>query len=146
MHKISLREAFLSPLWDPQINGGSAILFNDALDDELRWRWTPQGVYTAKSAYSILMTGGRVKWEFWKIWNYSIPPSVKIFIFLLLKGKLLTKDVMHRRNFNCTLDCVMWRDCQLETALHLLFNCSYSRAIWDKLANYAGTSIVVSGN
>lgn len=146
LHKISLREAYCSPLWDPMFNGGLPILFNDAVEDELRWRWTPQGVYTAKSAYSMLMTAGGVKWEFCKIWKYSIPPSVRIFIFLLQEDKLLTRDVMHRRNFNCNLDCVMCRTGHSETAIHLFFNCSYSKSVWEKLETYAGTSILVRGN
>lgn len=101
------------------------------------------GIYTAKSVYSVLMTGGRIKWHLRKIWKFSVPLSVDVFTYLLLQGKLLTKDVMQKRNFNCPFNCVLCQDCQLETAMHLLFLCSYSKTIWDNLATYASTSLMV---
>ncbi|XP_078159587.1 uncharacterized protein LOC144555214 [Carex rostrata] len=142
-HRISLRDASTTPLWDSLIPIRQIPTFVDVVEDELKWRWTAQGTYTAKSVYSVLVGVGRVKWHFRKIWNFSIPPTIKVFIFLLLQGKLLTKDVMQRRNFGCTLECVLCQDCQLETAVHLFFKCNYASAIWDKLASDTGTDLVV---
>lgn len=75
--------------------------------DELRWNLTTDGVYSAKSAYAILANGGKLTWHFEYAWHYHIPPPVRVFIFLLLQHKILTRDVLLYRGFNCSLPCVM---------------------------------------
>lgn len=119
----------------------SNLIFNDELDI-LNWNWSSTGLYTAKSFYLVMMTGGRMLCLFHKIWKYAIPPSVRIFMRLLLQCKILTGDVMQRRNFNCQLNCTMCTSGCLETALHLLFLCPYAIGIWHRVSSYPGTEIV----
>lgn len=102
-------------------------------DDVLRWRWTETGIYTANSAYTIMISAGKIGWRHVNIWKFAIPPTVKLFLFLLIKGKVLTRDVMTRRKFRCEEECAMC-DLQLvETALHLFVQCTYAQAIWRRL-------------
>jgi zinc-binding in reverse transcriptase len=40
------------------------------------------------------------------IWNLKIPLKVKIFIWLALQGKMLTKDVLLCRGWSGSASCV----------------------------------------
>lgn len=113
-------------------------------DDILRWRWTANGQYSANSLYVVMTSGGLIAWRFTEIWKYSIPPSVRVFLFLLLRDKLLTKETMLRRQFNCNGDCVLCATNQLESALHLFFRCVYSIRIWEGICAYLGVPILVN--
>lgn len=65
--------------------------------------------------------------------------TVKVFIYLLLKDRLLTREVMIYRNFNCTdTQCPLCDTGILESALHLFFECPFSKAIWDRLSDILG--------
>lgn len=100
------------------------------------------GEYTAKSFYDLVASGGKVRCEFSFTWTLKIPPTVRIFAFLWLKGKLLTHDVMERRGFICNRDCVLCQSHSLETALHLFFQCSYARTLWSTIAVLLGYRMV----
>lgn len=102
------------------------------------------GDYSAKSIYQTLAMGDRVNWEFNVTWRYEIPPSVKIFVFLLLKDKLLTREVLMRRNFNLPdSSCPLCNTGDLETSLHLFFQCKYIGRIWGKVAQLVNNNILV---
>ena len=66
--------------------------------DIIRWKWTSHGQYTAKSVYRTIMGEGRAIDSIRVVWKYKIPQTVKIFSYLLLKGKILTRDVLQQRN------------------------------------------------
>lgn len=83
-------------------------------------------------------------WRFKHIWKLPIPPSTKVFLFLMLRDKLLTKEVMLRRQFNCSVACVLCDSNQLETATHLFLQCEYARAIWEGIGNFLGTTMLVN--
>ncbi|XP_078173283.1 uncharacterized protein LOC144567103 [Carex rostrata] len=110
------------------------LLFNDERD-ELQWNWGP--TYSAKTVYALLMGGGRIAWSFKQIWKYRIPPTVRIFIHLLLSGKILTRDVMQRRNFNCPLHCELCNGTARESAIHLFFECNYAIQTWSGVVHAA---------
>lgn len=94
-HACSLQKAFSRfPL---------TISLSEGQLDELRWKWSTSGDYSAKSIYQVLVTAGRIKWEFNSIWRYAVPPSVQIFVFFLLKDRLLIREVLLRRHFNLTV-------------------------------------------
>lgn len=56
----------------------------------------------------------------------------------------MTKEIMQRRQFNCNGDCVLCESNQLESALHLFFQCGYSIRIWEGISAYLGTPILVN--
>lgn len=115
--------------------------------DELTWRWAASGSYTAKSAYHILIQGGLVRWQFWCTWCYYIPPTVKLFLFLLLKDKLLTREVLQRRSFNCPdIFCPMCDSGAVETSLHLFFQCQHSLRIWNMVEYLLNLTILAPGS
>lgn len=119
---------------NPALMHDQDLLFNEE-SDELQWNWGP--TYSAKAVYVLLMGGGRIAWPFKQIWKYHIPPTVRIFIHLLLLGKILTRDVMQRRNFNCPLHCELCNGIAQESAIHLFFECNYAIQTWSKVVHAA---------
>lgn len=113
-------------------------------DDELCWRWSQNGQYSASSLYAMMTTAGLVAWRFTRIWKFSIPLSIKIFLYLMLKDKLLTKEVMLRRQFDCDESCVLCDSNCIESAYHLFFQCDFARRIWDGITQYLGSHILVN--
>ena len=105
-------------------------------DDSLVWRWTHSGTYSANSVYKVMIGAGKIGWHLVNIWKLRVPPTVRLFLFLLLKGKVLTKDVMRRRKFNCDPRCEMCNHNLPETAIHLLFSCRFAANIWSKLGRH----------
>lgn len=95
----------------------------------------------------MLIGGGLIEWEFKVIWKSNIPPSVKVFTYLLLKNRLLTREILVHRNFNPSeTGCPLCENDILESALHLFFNCPYSLEIWHKLSNHMGDALLVQGS
>lgn len=114
--------------------------------DELTWRFNSNGQYSTASIYKMLISGGLIKWEFKAIWKYSIPPTVKVFRYLLLKERLLTREVMIYRNFNCTdTVCSLCDTGVLESAIHLFFECPFAKAIWNSLSCFLGDEFLGRG-
>lgn len=120
MQGISLREMLTKWPLVLSVPVNSIPVFNDQ-EDLLIWRWSQDGRYSSASVYKILSSAGKVKWRFMVIWRSFAPSKVRIFTYLLLHNRLLTREGMPRRNMNCDEQCPMCSDCQLETAFHLIF-------------------------
>lgn len=116
------------------------------MEDNISWRWGSGNEYSAKSFYDLVVAGGKTRWKFDYTWQLRLPPTVRIFCFLCLKGKILTHDVMLRRGMQCDLECVMCQSCHLETALHLLFHCEYATNFWMWYSGILGYSIMHISN
>lgn len=71
------------------------------------------------------------------VWKLHIPPRVHIFLWLLSKNKLLTRDNLAKRRKledNTCLFCA-----ETETVHHLFFGCVVAQQIWVGLAEIDGT-------
>jgi zinc-binding in reverse transcriptase len=112
--------------------------------DSIEWRWAENKQYTAKSAYEKLSGGGKIKDANVQIWKTKTPPTVTIFCFLLLRGKILTRDVLSKQKIHCQMNCVMCLNCGMETAIHLLFRCEYAASVWDELNRRMGFQCVLN--
>lgn len=57
-----------------------------------------------------------------------LPHKAKVFLWLVLHNKILTKDNLSKRNWKGNLNCVF---CGLPESIdHLFFQCSVARFIW----------------
>lgn len=132
---ISLQEAFSDG--SPVISSftGTIPVLND-LQDRSEWRQSANGEYSAGSVYKILITARKIKWGFVEIWKASAPSKVKIFSLLLLKYRLLAREMLNRRGMNCEVHCVMCDDGAVETANHLFFHCRNAMEVWSQFANF----------
>ena len=62
------------------------------------------------------------------VWKLKIPLKVKIFIWLLHRGVILTKDNLAKRNWKGSKQCCFCIDD--ETIAHLFFGCDMARLFW----------------
>lgn len=56
--------------------------------------------------------------------------------------KLLTRDTLRRRGMHIQLNCVLCRNCPVESVLHLLYLCPYSVTVWFEVTKIIDTPIM----
>jgi hypothetical protein len=61
------------------------------------------------------------------LWRIKLPLKVKIFLWFLFKGVILTKDSLIERNWHRTESCCF---SNRETIQHLFFDCVLARFVW----------------
>jgi hypothetical protein len=67
-----------------------------------------------------------------QIWQIKLPVKIKIFMWYLLKGVVLTKDNLTTRNWQGSSKCGF---CNLdETIQHLFINCYFAHFTWRLLS------------
>jgi zinc-binding in reverse transcriptase len=76
--------------------------------DSLQWKLTNHGTYTVNSFYNFFAGFGKTRFIFAPMWKTRVPPSVKIFFYLLLNDRLLTQQIsVRRRIINSASGCLM---------------------------------------
>lgn len=66
-------------------------------------------------------------------WKLPIPYKIKIFIWLVARNKILTKQNLHRRGWVGDTKCQFCQ--QTETTNHLFLTCSLTQQIWFWMGN-----------
>ncbi|KAJ4787764.1 RNA-directed DNA polymerase (reverse transcriptase)-related family protein [Rhynchospora pubera] len=107
----------------------SSIEFHPG-DDIPRWRWARKGAFTAKSAYSILRDPGMRSPYYNHLWKAKAPLKVKIFFWIALLDRLLTRENMHYKGWAVPRDCVLCQN-NFETGLHLFAQCPFAGYVWN---------------
>ncbi|KAL8160998.1 hypothetical protein V2J09_012487 [Rumex salicifolius] len=104
--------------------------------DSLRWNASPDGDYSVRSAYSLLdvssLSGSVDSVVFARIWKLGVPEKIRCFIWLVLRGVILTNAERKRRHM-CPSD---FCDCcpnQSESLIYLFRDCSKTSPIWNIL-------------
>ena len=94
--------------------------------DVFVWNLNATGIFTVKSMYAALINNGeRVSQD---IWQTKLPMKIKIFMWYLKRGVILTKDNLARRNWQGDKLCSL---CHLpETIQHLFFDCYNAKFLW----------------
>jgi hypothetical protein len=94
--------------------------------DGFFWGLKASGVFTVESMYAALINNGvRVSQD---IWQTKLPMKIKIFMWYLKRGVILTKDNLARRNWHGDKTCCVCHS--LETLQHLFFDCVYAKFLW----------------
>ena len=74
------------------------------------------------------------------IWKSCVPYRVKVFVWLVIHGKVNTFDLVQKRNPNMALSpawCVLCRK-DNESIDHLLIHCQVANGLWAQLRREAG--------
>ena len=101
------------------------ICLNDSRDNVI-WLLDKKG-FSVKSLYLNCRNNlGRVPYMF--IWNAKIPQRIKVFLWLLLRDRILSKANLSKRNWQGNINCT-WCDC-LETTQHIFFDCQIAKFTW----------------
>ena len=111
-------------------------------EDEIRWKWTADGNYTAKSAYNIQFSGAYCTFDAKAIWRAKTEGKHRFFAWLLVQNKLLTADKLIKRNWQCNPTCPLC-DQAPETAQHLCLNCVYAQEVWVLVAQWTEGLVAV---
>jgi hypothetical protein len=77
--------------------------------------------------YKALITDTRVR-DNMVLWKLKVPLHIKIFLWYLKQGVVLTKDNLIRRNWNGNKQCVFCS--QHESIQHLFFDCHFAKFLW----------------
>ncbi|KAJ4789773.1 RNA-directed DNA polymerase (reverse transcriptase)-related family protein [Rhynchospora pubera] len=112
----------------------SSITTSDTRDTCF-WKWNSSGCFTVKSAYKALAFAGKIDFQAALIWRAKLPPSIRIFTFLLFQDRLLTQDALLKRNILLQHGCSLCEATCLETATHLFCLCPYTQELWSKVNN-----------
>jgi hypothetical protein len=93
---ISFRRALVVDNWDKWLNlVGSIIMvhLNDHMDSFI---WTANKIFLVKNMYNDLVLKSRTPVNCWT-WKAKIPLKIKIFLWYLKNGVVLTKDNLVKR-------------------------------------------------
>jgi zinc-binding in reverse transcriptase len=108
---------------------------NTFLPNMLIWKATKDGKYSVNSGYKSLMEAmsnevENVAHPYWReIWDLDVIPRVKIFPWKVGCNALPVLAALHRRMQNILPLCQI---CGMEdeTIRHMIFDCSFARAVW----------------
>jgi hypothetical protein len=76
------------------------IQLNPEVEDEIKWRWTENGEYTARSAYLIQFEGTFSKIRIAPIWKANTELKRRFFAWTLLHKKILTANNLMKRGWD----------------------------------------------
>lgn len=124
-------------LWD-KVN---SVQLTDQ-EDVMRWRWTNDGQYSAKSAYNIQFQGAFCPFNNLAIWKAKVEGKHRFFAWLMVQKKLLTADNMQSRNWPCNPICSLC-DQEQETGEHLCLHCVFAQEVWMRMADATGGLVSV---
>ncbi len=82
--------------------------------------------------YSFLQNTGETDEGFVQLWAVKNSLKVKIFIWLVLKRRVLTMDILLKRGWSGT-DIYVFCSCTAETADHLFVACEVSSSLLESL-------------
>lgn len=90
--------------------------------DQIFWRWTANGIYSASSCYLALFTGSVVA-PFWRlIWKSWAPQNTKFFLWLASMDRCWTAERRARHGLPHDPLCVLCSQ-ETETINHILAGC-----------------------
>jgi hypothetical protein len=95
--------------------------------DTFRWDLSADGSFSVHSMYKGLITNVNVAWHK-DIWKAKMPLKIKIFMWYLHSGVLVTKDNLLKCNWKGNAKCSFCT--QNETIDHLFFHCQLAKFIW----------------
>lgn len=95
--------------------------------DRPMWMLTKNRQFSVKSLYSFLINR-RVGYPHKFLWKTKVPSKIKMFLWLMNKKSILTKDNLLRKGWKGAKECVYCG--KIETIDHLFFDCSAARLVW----------------
>jgi hypothetical protein len=125
INSSELMDSFIDIWWHLQ----SIILY--PRPDSISWNFSANGVYSAKSAYSVQFLTRIPEPHLQKVWSIKAERRIKFFIWTLLQNRLWTADRLSARGWDHN-DACSGSDQTLESAKHLVLDCPFAREVWFK--------------
>ncbi len=96
--------------------------------DGIHWRWSTHGTFTVKSAFMFLQDDGLRGRFLPRLWAIRVPLKVKIFLWLVLRGRVRTKVNLSKRGWTGDVTCNFCSEAA-ESIDHLFLACPNTKAI-----------------
>ncbi|KAK1604703.1 hypothetical protein QYE76_028376 [Lolium multiflorum] len=126
VRKITLDESFTTDhlsqfveLW-VELQG---VHLNEEDADDISWKLTANGQYSAKSAYELHFLGSTFSSLHKTVWKAWAPPKVKFFAWLLAQNRIWTVDRLQKWGWtNCELSSSRFVDTKASGKLAKIFS------------------------
>ncbi|XP_019162015.1 PREDICTED: uncharacterized protein LOC109158583 [Ipomoea nil] len=105
------------------------IPFDGTTKDAIGWAGSDSGKFSTKSAYSCLAGTDEINKDWMWLWKLKCWEKIKVFIWLILKGRLLTNAERFRRHLADSGRCPCC-DLEEESLKHLFWDCSAIQTTW----------------
>ncbi|KAL4335727.1 hypothetical protein GQ457_07G012090 [Hibiscus cannabinus] len=103
----------------------------DTLANVVGWKWTVDHTFTVKSAYELRMgmfgEAGEALWKL--ISHFKGLPQIRIYLWLVAKGRILTNVEQVRRHMTDSAACSVCGH-GMESIDHVLWHCPSAVVIW----------------
>jgi hypothetical protein len=108
---------------------------NPLSDQEDCWSYVWGGKYSAAKFYAKIHKHIQVPGVYKWLWKSCCTLNTKVFAWLELRDRINTRDMLLRRHWKVTDDmhCELCPGRIYEDRVHLLFECPFSRRIWNYL-------------
>lgn len=116
-----------------------ATPLSDNNEDNWYWMKEKYGNFLVKTAYTLIQESEPLvnqcgNTRFWKrLWNLTVPPKIKNFMWRAITGCLLTKDMLRIKQVNINVECSLCNR-EAESTSHVLLKCSYARSCWEMVS------------
>jgi zinc-binding in reverse transcriptase len=87
-----------------------------------------------RSAYKFINHTPYVQDNLSRLWEIKAPPRVQVFLWMMMRNKLLTIDNMIRRGWMMPNMCYLCR-MHIEISQHVFNDCSFTRQLRDYIAH-----------
>lgn len=102
----------------------------EMVNGQKKWRWTPSGDFSCASPYRMMHNGGILSLTQKHLWKIKVPQKVRVFVWLMLDGKILTKQTLLTRGGTIQTGCHLCEADLIETRDHIMWNCGYLVRFW----------------
>ena len=113
------------------------VLHDITLNPLQVWKWSPDGQYTASSAYMAFFVGSSSLLGAKELWKVKAPSKVKFFFWLALHCRLWKADRRRRHGLQDSDECNLCAQ-EAETCAHLFTRCVMARQLWQQLLQPLG--------
>jgi hypothetical protein len=120
----------------------------DSVEDGWGWRSEQGGEYSAKSAYGVVLNLMQDRTPipiyresaFKAIWKCLAPSKVSGFVWMVLHGRVPTRENLLRRNIIAATGdhCCVFCGNSVETVPHLFLYCNAILQIWERILAWLG--------
>ncbi len=100
--------------------------------DTIRWRWSTNGNFSSRSAYTFLTDSGVNDGKINFMWKADAPLRVKLFLWLAARNRLFTADTLAKRGWPGPSVCMFCFRSE-ETLQHILFECAFALSLWCRI-------------
>jgi hypothetical protein len=91
------------------------------------WGLHQNGLFSVKSMYRAVLTVQAIPYNT-LIWKLKLPLKIKVFLWYLYKGVILTKDNLARRHWQGDRKSCFCSS--QESIQHLFFACHFAKFVW----------------